>query len=154
MGEPSTEPRVAGEIEDGSAGTEGGVFGSPDEHLEPGLTTGGSTHGARLEGHIEGAGFETPIADQRSGFAEREELGVAGWIRPFAAAIAGAGDDFTVSYDHRSNRHFSACTGGLGLGDRLGHECEIVAVKNPFGEHSGSIAAKNGDSRGSPLFDP
>ena len=129
------QARVGGEIEHRSASAGTVVVCSPDHELEPGLTARGCTHWTGLEGDIEGAVRESPVADCTTRRAKGDEFGVGRRIIVLLSSVAGAGNDLAAARHHCTDRNLAAGCRSFGLGYGLGHEAPIVVVEDPFRQH-------------------
>ena len=63
---------------------------------------------------------------------------MGGDIAVGAGAVAGGGQDFAVSDNHRADRHFAALAGGLCFGQRRVHE---TGGAKGFNVHLASVHA-------------
>jgi hypothetical protein len=66
---------IGGEVDEAAEGAGPAVVGAEDHPVETGVDDGAGTHGAGLQGHVEGTAGEAPAAEALAGFPDAEELG-------------------------------------------------------------------------------
>lgn len=149
MGQGRPQPRVSGEIDDRTAGTELRVRRSPDDQRQTRLPTGGGAHRTRLEGDIERTTLEPPIVLQPAAVGERQQLRVRSRVRELDPPVAGASEDLPGPGEHGAHRDLAPRGRSLRLAQSLGHESAIGVVENPVRQHLASIT-KGARSEGPP----
>src|ERR1017187_6280997 len=82
------------------------VFRSVNQAANPRMSDSAGAHRARLDRHIEIAVEQTIVADGRSGFAQREDLGVCRGIVGGDRTVASPAHDSALAH-HRSEEHTS-----------------------------------------------
>ena len=109
---------VIEDAEDAAAGSGFGVRGGIDQARDAGLEDGSGTHGAGLEGCVEGAVFEAIVVQCAASFTESNDLGVGGGVGVAEdTVLASADDSVFMDYDcaHR-NLAVGFCVLGFGYG--------------------------------------
>ena len=94
------EAAVADDVPEGADGAGLGLPGAEDDTGDAGQDKGTGAHGAGLDGHGEGAAFETPaVAEAGGGGAKGEDLGVGGGVAEALPGVAGGGEFPAVAVD-------------------------------------------------------
>lgn len=126
------ELRVVHDVEDRAAGAGFGVGCGVDEAIDAGVEDGSGTHGAGLEGDVEGAAFgfaggwaETVVLKGQAGGAEGDDFCVGGGVVVAEDTVLAAGDDFVFVNDDCAYGDIAGRFGGVGFGDGGVHEGEV-----------------------------
>jgi hypothetical protein len=101
------QPRIAGEITKGSTKACFGVPGPEDQGFDSTVDQGTRTHGARLQGHVEGATDQSPSPDDVGGLPDREDLGVGQGIAIDLPTIVTSGDEHSTLDDDGPYGHLA-----------------------------------------------
>ena len=120
------EGRCVEELEHGAGAAVLGAVGAEDDAVDAALDQGAGTHGAGLEGAVEGAAFEAPVAGPAAGLADGGDLRVREGRVVGVAAVVAPPDDLSVADDHGADRDFAECGGLGGLAEGSAH---IAAVE-------------------------
>jgi len=119
--------RVVEDAEDRSAGAGLGVDCCVDQAADAGVEDGPGTHGAGLEGDVEGAARRQAIVGEGAGgVAEGDDLGVGGGVVIAQDTVLSAGDDLAVVNDDGADGDFAITLGGAGFGDAGVEVGEVV----------------------------
>jgi len=86
-----------------------------------GVDQGSRTHRARFNCSKQVALSETVITQVRACFAQRDDLGMSGWIAVRKVAIPPAADNTTTVHDYRPHGHLSDLQCSLGRAQCLFH---------------------------------
>ena len=81
------------------------VGGSENKTLHASEHHRARAHRAWLEGDVESASVQSPVAGPRCGLAQRQDLGVGGWVTQPLTLIAHRGQDLPASSDQGPDRH-------------------------------------------------
>lgn len=111
------ERGVFQDVEYGS-GTAGLGIHAANDHLgDAGLDDGAGAHLAGLQGYVEGAVLQSPVADFFAGFVDSGNFGVCQGVFVGVAAVVASADNFIpVDYD-TADGDFSEGVCFLGLGE-------------------------------------
>ena len=109
------------QIHDGAGAAGLRIHSADHAAVDPGLDDRAGTHLAGLQGDVDGTAFEAPVAQNPGGFPDRVHLGVGDGIAVRISPVISPGDDFTLVYDHASDRDFVQEQGFFGLPDRFFH---------------------------------
>jgi len=112
---------------DRAAGTGFGVAGGKDQAGDAGVEDGSGAHGAGFEGAVEGAAAfgseEAVVREGEAGGAERDDLGMSGWVVGAEDLVVATADDLAGGCDDDgADGDFAGGFRGVCFGDREAHE--------------------------------
>jgi putative glutamine amidotransferase len=98
------------------------IVGAEEQAADAEEGDGLRAHGAGLERDIEVAGGEARAAEPGRRFAQRQQLGMRGWVAGRLGAVAGCCEDLaSLGHHHGADRHLAAGSGGGGFGEGAAH---------------------------------
>jgi hypothetical protein len=124
--------------EDGAAGSGFGVGCGVNEASNARVENGSGAHGAGFECGVEGAVFESIVAEVKARFAEGDDLGVGGGVGVAEDSVLAAADDLVFADYNCADGDFAAGFGGFGFGYGDA-EKQVVARDCEIGEHGASV---------------
>jgi hypothetical protein len=94
------QTRKADYIQDGAGGAGLAVPGTIYQSAQTGVYHGSRTHGARLQGTIQGSVIQAPALQISGGLPQSDQLGMSGSILLLFLFVAGLGNDAIANYYH------------------------------------------------------
>ena len=134
------EVRILQDVEEGPAAAGLGAGRADHDAVDPGLDDGAGAHLAGLQGAVEGAALQPPVAELLTGLTDAGDLGVGqcGLVR--VAAVVAAGDDLSLVDDDRPDgdlpdrdRLLRLLQGGLHIFDILRGDCGDARLLRDLG---------------------
>jgi hypothetical protein len=105
-----------------------GIVRTVHQAADAGMNERSRTHGARLNCSKQFTVAEAVVTEVPSGFAQRHDLSVGGWIVVGQVAIPASSDDAAITYDDGSYGDFAGLESALGGAESFFHP-ELVACE-------------------------
>ena len=109
------------QIKQTAHGAEADILSAVHHPGDPCIHNGAGTHGAGLQGHVQGASDEAPSAQGAAGLINGLDLRVSESVFDSLPAVASLTDDATVPHDHASYGDFAILCRFLCELQRTGH---------------------------------
>lgn len=122
------EPRFVQNVQNRARAARLYVSRAENDAGYPRLNDGPGAHRTRLDGDIQGAVLQSPVADEARGLVYGRYFRMAEGIFSAVSEIMPPAYYFSVVYDHTADGDLSAVDGGFGLVKRLFHIIFVNAV--------------------------
>ena len=118
--------RRSPKIDDAATGAAFWLDGTVDHARNAGIEARPQAHGARFQGHIQGAVFQPPGTQGLTGGGDGHHFGMGRGILKTFAGIPTAADDLALVDENRTHGHFPILGGSPGLRQGQLHPRAVV----------------------------